>query len=51
MDSLWGLAALVPGGLALRIRILDEEQLLREQLDGYDDYTRQVRYRLFPAVW
>ncbi len=33
------------------MRILDEEKLLRAELDGYDPYTRKVRYRLLPYVW
>jgi protein-S-isoprenylcysteine O-methyltransferase Ste14 len=28
-----------------------EDRVLREQLDGYADYARQVRYRLLPGVW
>lgn len=51
LGSLWGLAVLLPGALALRARILDEEQLLRAELDGYDAYSQQVRYRLLPGVW
>lgn len=31
--------------------ILVEEQFLRRQLPGYEDYTRRVRYRLIPFVW
>jgi protein-S-isoprenylcysteine O-methyltransferase Ste14 len=44
------LLALVPIGIvALRIRV--EEQFLRRELEGYDAYTRRVRYRLIPFVW
>ena len=37
------------GGLCLRIRI--EERMLRGGLDGYEAYTRRVRYRLVPRLW
>jgi len=32
-------------------RILDEEKMLEEELNGYIDYTREVQYRLVPHVW
>ena len=51
LDSYWGLAALAPGLVVIAVRILDEEALLRQELTGYRDYTRRVRYRLVPYVW
>jgi protein-S-isoprenylcysteine O-methyltransferase Ste14 len=35
----------------LAVRILDEEKMLEQELDGYRDYSRKVRYRLMPYVW
>lgn len=32
-------------------RLLNEEKLLRDGLDGYDEYMKKVRYRLIPFVW
>ncbi len=51
LDSYWGLAAVVPGVLVLAVRISDEEKMLREELDGYDDYMEKVHYRLVTGVW
>jgi protein-S-isoprenylcysteine O-methyltransferase Ste14 len=51
LGSYWGLVFVVPGLLVLVLRILDEEHLLAQELTGYRDYTRQVRYRLVPYVW
>ncbi|GFG67304.1 membrane protein [Mycobacterium kubicae] len=51
LGSYWGLVLLVPGVLAMVIRILDEEKLLTQDLPGYRDYTQRVRYRLVPYVW
>ena len=51
LDSYWGLVAILPGLLALRVRIQDEEQMLRQDLAGYDAYMHDVRYRLVPYVW
>jgi protein-S-isoprenylcysteine O-methyltransferase Ste14 len=51
LGSYWGLICAVPGVMMLALRIRDEEQLLQDELDGYRDYTRKVRYRLVPSVW
>jgi protein-S-isoprenylcysteine O-methyltransferase Ste14 len=31
-------------------RLVDEDRVLRERLDGYSDYAQRVRYRLLPGV-
>ena len=51
LGSYWGLLGLVPGVFVLAVRILDEEKMLEQELDGYRDYARKVRYRLMPGVW
>lgn len=51
LGSCWGLLALVPGIFVLVVRIIDEEKMLEQELDGYRDYARKVRYRLIPYVW
>jgi len=28
-----------------------EDQTLKEELPGYQDYARRVRYRLFPGIY
>jgi protein-S-isoprenylcysteine O-methyltransferase Ste14 len=47
------LAALI--GVIMSLAILrrtgPEDRLLHEQLEGYADYARKVRYRLIPGVW
>jgi protein-S-isoprenylcysteine O-methyltransferase Ste14 len=51
LESLW---ALIPGGLAtlvVVVRTALEDRTLMEELDGYGEYARQVRYRLLPGVW
>jgi len=35
----------------LVFRLLDEERLLRVDLDGYSEYCRRTRCRLVPLVW
>lgn len=51
LDSYWGVLVLLPGVLALAVRILDEERMLTEQLAGYREYMQKVHYRLVPHVW
>ena len=51
LGSLW---AVIPAGLAtavLILRTLWEDQTLRTELAGYQEYTQKVRYRLIPGVW
>jgi protein-S-isoprenylcysteine O-methyltransferase Ste14 len=51
LGSWWGL---IPGGiicLLFIIRTAKEDHMLMEELSGYKEYTRRVRYRLFPGVW
>jgi len=37
--------------LLLMARIRGEEALLIRDLEGYRQYTLNVRYRLFPFLW
>jgi protein-S-isoprenylcysteine O-methyltransferase Ste14 len=32
-------------------RIINEEEVLRQGLEGYIDYTKKVKYRLIPFIW
>lgn len=46
--------ALVPAAWASALLILRtswEDALLRDELDGYADYARRVRFRLVPGIW
>jgi protein-S-isoprenylcysteine O-methyltransferase Ste14 len=36
---------------ALFVRTVLEEHTLRQELSGYEDYMKQVKYRLIPYVW
>jgi len=51
LGSWW---AVIPGLLAallMFIRTIYEDRMLQAELPGYAEYARQVRYRLFPAIW
>lgn len=51
LGSYWGLLTSIPGALVFVARITDEEKVLRQELDGYVEYTEKVHYRLVPGVW
>lgn len=51
LGSYWGLLAIAAALPALVARIDDEEKMLRQELDGYDEYMQKVHYRLVPGVW
>jgi protein-S-isoprenylcysteine O-methyltransferase Ste14 len=51
LGSWWGLLMVVPTVLVLVWRILDEERFLSENLPGYTDYEKKVRYRMVSFVW
>jgi protein-S-isoprenylcysteine O-methyltransferase Ste14 len=44
------LAAIIPFAL-LCLRIVFEERFLKQELEGYVEYTRRVRWRLIPGLW
>ena len=33
------------------MRIKNEEQVLRDGLDGYEEYMKKVKYRIIPFIW
>src|SRR5262245_22895409 len=51
LGSVW---ALTPAGLSCLVLILRarwEDQTLRAELPGYQEYTQRVQYKLIPGVW
>jgi protein-S-isoprenylcysteine O-methyltransferase Ste14 len=51
LGSIWALAlAGILVGLFLW-RTVMEDRTLRRELDGYEEYAAQTRYRLVPGVW
>lgn len=43
------IAALI--AIIIIVRTGLEDRMLRSGLDGYEEYTHQTRYRLFPYIW
>ena len=51
LSSLW---TIIPAAVALVIAVIRtalEDQTLQEELPGYQEYARRVRYRLFPGIY
>jgi protein-S-isoprenylcysteine O-methyltransferase Ste14 len=51
LASAWGLAIGAGLSLLLAARIVGEERMLSNELEGYDAYRGKVRYRLLPGIW
>jgi len=51
LGSLWALIPAVTAVIITVIRVAMEDRTLQEELPGYMDYTKRVRYRLFPGIY
>ena len=51
LGSFWALVPAVISYLLLVVRTALEDRTLQEELPGYKDYARRVRYRLVHGVW
>jgi len=51
LDSRWAFLPAVFITIVLLIRTSLEDKTLQDELEGYHDYARRVRYRLLPGVW
>jgi protein-S-isoprenylcysteine O-methyltransferase Ste14 len=51
LGSLYGLLIGVLMFFLLAVRIAGEERMLVNELEGYADYRKKVKYRLIPFIW
>ena len=51
LGSWWGLLFAPVGVVGIGIRAVGEERMLRREVPGYDQYARQVRFRMLPGLW
>lgn len=51
LDSSWAFLPSMFTVILMIIRTYLEDSFLQNELEGYSDYTKQVRYRLLPGVW
>jgi protein-S-isoprenylcysteine O-methyltransferase Ste14 len=51
LGSLWGLIPSVLISILFVVRTHLEDRMLLEELDGYQEYAKRVRYRLVLGIW
>jgi protein-S-isoprenylcysteine O-methyltransferase Ste14 len=51
LSSLWALVPAILLCSLLVARTILEDRTLRQELPGYQEYARRVRYRLVPGIW
>jgi protein-S-isoprenylcysteine O-methyltransferase Ste14 len=51
LDAPWAFLPAVLVTIVLGFRTRLEDRALQNELEGYSDYARRVRYRLLPGVW
>jgi protein-S-isoprenylcysteine O-methyltransferase Ste14 len=51
LGSYWAMIPMVLLPVLLAARIRNEELVLRKELQGYQEYTHRVKFRLIPGIW
>jgi protein-S-isoprenylcysteine O-methyltransferase Ste14 len=51
LASWWALIPAAWASLILIVRTKWEDDLLQTELEGYSEYVKRTRYRLFPHLW
>lgn len=51
LGSFWSLLCFLPYVGIIAVRAVNEEKVLKEGLEGYEEYMWRVRYRLLPFIW
>lgn len=51
LGSWWALLCFCPYIAVIAVRIVNEEKVLSQGLDGYSEYKKKVKYRLVPFIW
>ncbi len=51
LGSVWALVPAIIGDCILIFRTVLEDNTLKKELQGYNEYASSVRYRLIPGIW
>ena len=51
LQSFWGLVPFAIYPALIIVRIINEEKVLTDELDGYKEYKSKVKYKLIPFIW
>ena len=51
LGSWWSFICFLPYPVIIIIRIQNEEAILEADLNGYSEYKKRVKYKIFPLIW
>jgi protein-S-isoprenylcysteine O-methyltransferase Ste14 len=51
LGSVWSFLIFLVYPFIIAARLKDEEKFLEEELEGYREYKKKVKYRLIPFIW
>ena len=51
LGSVWSFLIFLAYPFIIAARLKDEEKFLEEELEGYREYKKKVKYRLIPFIW
>ena len=51
LDSWWAFWPMLLYIPVIVVRTIDEERLLRKELNGYEEYCQRVKWRMLPLIW
>jgi protein-S-isoprenylcysteine O-methyltransferase Ste14 len=51
LGSYWAMIPTVLLPVLIIVRIINEEKVLIEELEGYEQYIQKVKYRIIPGIW
>lgn len=51
LGSFWALLCFIVYVPIIAVRIINEEKVLENGLEGYKEYKKKVKYRLIPFIW
>lgn len=51
LGSIWSFLIFLVYPFIIAARIKDEEKFLEEELEGYREYKKKVKYRIIPFIW
>lgn len=51
LGSWWSFLCFLPYIPVIAVRMINEEKVLSEGLEGYTDYKKRVKHRIIPFVW
>ena len=51
LGSVWSFLIFLVSPFIIAARLKDEEKFLEEELEGYREYKKKVKYRLIPFIW